>query len=168
MAERDRRWLIATAALALGGCALFQPEPIEPPAISLESLDLDAFGLNRQVFRARLRLFNPNTRPLQVEHGEVELELAGVRAAKGRTIAPFVVAPGAEQQVEIRVSMNLLRDAPALFHALSRGDQGGALDYRLTGHVYVARRGPDRMPIQADGRLRLPVAGVGSATGPRL
>lgn len=148
--------MAGTMLLALGGCSLFQPEPLDPPSVSLQALELEAFGLNSQVFRARLRLFNPNSTPLDVSGGELQLELAGIRTAKGRTLMPFVVAPGTDQDVEILVTTHLLRDAPALFTALSRGDGREPLEYRLTGHIDVARRGPDRIPIRAAGQLRLP------------
>jgi LEA14-like dessication related protein len=142
--------------LLLSGCSLVQPEPLEPPAVNLRGLELQAMGINSQVFRVRLSLFNPNSVPLKVSGGEVALEIAGVSAAKGRTLDPFTVAAGAEQEVEILVSTHLLRDAPALLGVLTGGSAGEGLEYRLSGHVDVQRRGPDRVSIQSTGRLGFP------------
>jgi LEA14-like dessication related protein len=148
---------MALLALAtVPGCSLLEPEPLDPPAVSLRNLEPEAFGLNSQVFRARLGLFNPNTVPLKISSGEIELELAGVGAAKGRTLAPFEVPAGAEVETDIRITTNLLRDGPALLRALTAGSASEGIDYELSGVVYVERRGPDRVPIRAKGHLALP------------
>lgn len=151
-------WLRRAAALAaasvlVAGCSFTEPEPLDPPAVSLRSLEPEAFGINSQVFRARLGLFNPNTVPLKISRGELELELAGVGAATGRTLGPVEVPPGAEVETDIRVTTHLLRDGPALLQALSAAPAGQGLEYALSGYVYVERRGPDRVPIRAEGRL---------------
>jgi LEA14-like dessication related protein len=151
----------ALAAGLAAGCALVESEPIEPPVVNLRALEPLAMGLNSQVFRARLSLYNPNAVPLKVSKGELQLELAGVRAAKGRTLAPFDVAPGENTEVEIQITMNLLRDLPSLYRALSAGAAGEGLDYVLTGHVNVERRGFDRVPIKASGRLVVPAPAAG-------
>jgi LEA14-like dessication related protein len=160
------RLIPALVAVICAGCSSFQAEPLEPPVVSLRGLEPEAMGINKQAFRARLSLFNPNTVPLRVSSGEVELELAGVHAAKGRTIEPFSVAAGAETEVEIRVTMNLLRDAPTLFRALSGGIAGAGLDYELKGHVTVERRGLNRLPIRSSGKLDIPGGRPSTAAPP--
>lgn len=149
--------LVGAGLVAQCGCSLIQSEPLEPPVVNLRGLEPEAMGINSQVFRARLSLFNPNAVPLRVSRGEVNLSIAGVEAAKGRTLEPFSVDAGAEQEVTIRVTMNLLRDAPSLFGALAGGGVGEGLDYRLDGHVDVERRGSNRVPIRSSGRLTLPL-----------
>ena len=106
-------------ALLLPACSLVEPEPLDPPAVSLRGLEPEAMGINSQVFRARLNLFNPNTVPLKISRGELQLQLAGVGAATGRTLAPFEIPPGAAVEADIRVTTHLLRDGPALLRALS-------------------------------------------------
>lgn len=168
--QRTARTLALTLALAAcaalpGACSLVEPEPLDPPVVNLVSLEPEAMGLNAQVFRARLRLFNPNAIPLRVSGGELQLDLGGQRAARARTLAPFAVASGAEAEVDVRVTMNLLRDAPALLRVLQEGGAAG-LEYALTGHVNVERRGRDRVPIAATGRLAPPGAVRPSAAPP--
>src|SRR5262245_52271581 len=101
---------LAVLALFVGGCSLLESEPLDAPVVNLRSLEPVAMGLNSQVFRARLNLYNPNTVNLDVTGGELELELAGVHAAEGRTVEPFSLAAGESKDVEVRVSMNMLRD----------------------------------------------------------
>ncbi len=162
--SRWRATLAGFAALVLlAGCSLLEPEPLEPPAVSLRGLEPEAFGINSQVFRARLGLFNPNTVPLKISRGELELELAGVGAARGRTLGPVEVPAGAEVETDIRVTTHLLRDGPALLRALPGGSLEQGLAYTLQGHVYVERRGLDRVPISASGRLGPPAAPAGQA-----
>jgi len=155
-ASQCARTLMLFLACVLAACSAIEPEPLEPPAINVVALQPEAFGINSQVFRLRLGLFNPNSVPLQVLRGSVDLSLAGVRAARGRTINPFTVGAGESAEVEIRVTTNLLRDAPGLLEALSASGPGGGLQYSLSGHVEVERRGPDRIPIRAEGRLLPP------------
>jgi LEA14-like dessication related protein len=149
--------LAACVAVLATACSMVEPEPLDPPVVNLVSIEPEAMGLNAQVFCARLRLFNPNSVPLRVSSGELQLELGGERAARGRTLAPFAVDAGAESEVDVRITMNLLRDAPALFRVLQGGGAEG-LEYALTGHVNVERRGRDRVPIAASGRLAPPAA----------
>lgn len=161
MAGFPRITFCLAAALALGACNLVEREPLEAPVVNLLGLEPVAMGINSQVFRARLGLYNPNAVPLRISRGEMELDLAGVRAAKGRTIEAFSVPAGQKTEVDVRVTMNLLRDLPALYRALSAGLAEG-LDYDLTGFVDVERRGRDRLPINAAGRLNFP---AGAASG---
>jgi LEA14-like dessication related protein len=158
------RALAAVLLAGLTACSSFQEEPLEPPVVNLRGLEPEAMGLNSQVFRARLGLFNPNTVPLRISRGEVDLELAGVSAAKGRTLAPFTVEAGAETEVDIRVTTHLLRDAPALFSVLSGGGASDGLAYALSGYVYVERRGRDRVPIRSSGTLGFPAGQAGGKT----
>lgn len=157
MTVKTLRAMLALALVALlAACSLVEPEPLDPPVVNLRGLEPEAMGINAQVFRARLHLFNPNTVPLRVAGGELRLSLAGARAAKGRTLAPFTIDAGGETEVDVRITMNLLRDAPALFRALSGAGAAEGLDYALEGHVNVERRGLDRVPIAATGRLAPP------------
>ncbi|MBW7931330.1 MAG: LEA type 2 family protein [Gammaproteobacteria bacterium] len=167
--DRARGTLVAgwpvmlLAALLLPACSLLEPEPLEPPAVTLHGLEAEALGINSQVFRARLGLFNPNTVLLKISRAELQLELAGVGAARGRTLGAIEVPPGERVEADIRVTMNLLRDGPALLRLLA-GDAGRqGLEYSLNGYVQVQRRGPDRIPISASGQLGLPAAGPAGA-----
>jgi LEA14-like dessication related protein len=156
-----RRIIGVALALTLAGCSLIEPEPLEAPVVSLRALEPVAMGINSQVFRARLSLYNPNAVPLDVSKGEMQLDLGGARAAKGRTLTPFSVPAGESTEVDVQVTMNLLRDLPGLYRTLSEGLQQG-LDYELHGYVNVARRGLDRMPISAQGRLTIPAGNAGA------
>jgi LEA14-like dessication related protein len=108
------------------------------------------------MFRARLRLFNPNTVPLDVTRVSLKLSLAGVEVATATTLAPFLVEPGEHRAVDLRVTTNLLRDAPALSTVLTGSTSTNGPDYRLGGYVDLARRGRDRGPVSAAGRPQLP------------
>jgi len=166
--QRNSVWAVLVALVALApACSLVEPEPLDPPAVSLRNLEPEALGINSQVFRARLGLFNPNTVPLKISRGDLELELAGVGAAQGRTIAAIEVPPGAEVEADIRVTTHLLRDGPALLRALSGSAAQQGIAYSLSGYVYVQRRGTDRIPVSASGRLGLPVPGQ-KGTDPAL
>jgi len=155
---------VFSAMLALGACSLLESEPLDAPVVNLRGLEPVAMGINSQVFSARLSLYNPNKVPLRITRGELQLDLAGVRAAKGRTLEAFSVPAGEATEVDVRVTMNLLRDLPALYRALSAGLAEG-LDYDLNGFVDVERRGRDRLPINAAGRLTIP-AGAASELMP--
>lgn len=144
-----------TTLCLVAACSMVEPEPIEPPIVNLRSLEPEVFGITGQTLRARLGLFNPNTVPLEVERGSLELQLDGVRAAKGRTLAAFSIPPGERTEVDVRVTMNLLRDAPALFAILSAPPKADGIGYQLDGFIDVRRCGRDRLPINAAGRLSL-------------
>lgn len=161
---------VALLAAQSAACSLMQGEPLDPPVVNLRALEPEAMGINAQTFRARLSLFNPNAVPLRVSSGAMEFDIAGVRAAKGRTLAPFAVDAGATTEIEIRVTTNVLRDGPALFRALQSGGGAEGLAYALKGYVNVERRGPDRVPISAAGTfapgnvLRAPAADPGTGS----
>lgn len=148
------------------GCSMLQQEPLDPPVITLRGLEPEAFGFNSQVLKARLGLFNPNAVALDVTAGKLELELSGVHSATARTLAPFSVPPGGEIEVDVRVSMNLLRDGVALLQALSSGLAAERLDYRLSGYVDVKRHGLDRVPVSSAGTLVIPPASAEGRAAP--
>lgn len=168
--DRARGTLVAgwpvmlLAALLLPACSLLEPEPLEPPAVTLHGLEAEALGINSQVFRARLGLFNPNTVLLKISRAELQLALAGVGTARGRTLGAIEVPAGERAEADIRVTMNLLRDGPALLRVLSSDTGSQGIDYSLSGFVQVQRRGPDRIPISASGRLGLSTPAAGAAT----
>lgn len=142
-------------AVLLAGCQLLDSSPLQPPAITLQDLQAEALGINSQVFRARLGLFNPNGVPLWIVGGELQLELAGVGAARGQLLEAVQVPAGERAETDIRVSMSLLRDGPALMRVLSAGANEQGLDYSLNGFVQLRRRGFGRIPISSSGRLGL-------------
>jgi LEA14-like dessication related protein len=124
--------LLAGLTLASGGCALFAP-PFERPTLSVVGVEVEEAQLIEQRFRFRIRVQNPNDRPLPVRGISFTIELAGEDLGSGASVNAFTVPPLGEAEFDTVVTTNL---AATLLKIVPRlKDSTRPLDYRLVGKV---------------------------------
>ncbi len=117
--------------LWLAGCASLQP--LDPPDVYLTSLEpLQSEGLEPR-FRVGLRFQNPNTRDIDVEGINFELDVNGRRLATGVSDEAFQLPKLGEARTTVTVTTSLVDIARQVFALTSA--QG--VDYRLTGKVHI-------------------------------
>jgi LEA14-like dessication related protein len=119
-------------ALALGGCAHYQP--VEVFVIGLQPAEGSAL---EQRIRVDLRIQNPNDQPIDAHGMQIRLDVNGARLARGVSDAAFTIPRLGETTTSI-VATTSLFDLAKQIVALS-GTQ--SFRYVLEGDVYV-----DSMP----------------------
>jgi LEA14-like dessication related protein len=142
--------LLFALALVTASCALFHRN-LEAPTVTLQGITPESLTAAGQVFRTRLRLENPNAEDLRVVAGRVTLSLAGIAAGSGETLERFTLPANGSQEVDLRVSLDLLRVAPQLFKLLALGP--GELDYQLSGFVDLDVKALGRLPFKSRGKV---------------
>ncbi|MEI7445607.1 MAG: LEA type 2 family protein [Burkholderiales bacterium] len=153
------RVLVALALALLAGCAGLVPgTPLEVNLVGLEPLP--GQGMEGR-FLARLRVQNPNDRPVDYDGVSIELDVRGSRLATGVSDATGSVPRFGEAVIEVPVSVPvtaLVRQALGF----ATGDRT-KVDYRLRGRLAGPGFGGAR--FDASGEFALP-PGL-AAPGPR-
>ncbi len=132
--SRLARWVVpCSAALLLVGCA-----SIEPPSVTLSSLQMQPSTLTEQRFLTTLRIQNPNDVDLAVEGLSFELVVNDQPFAKGVGKSDTVIpafGSGVVQAEAITTLSGFVRQ----FKTLAR-EGGPKLSYHLTGKLKVRDR----------------------------
>ncbi len=144
------RIILLPLLILISGCSLLE-RPQYPPDIELRGLRLEQLSANRQIFRARLALKNPNDIPLRLHDGHIALALEGIDVGEGSLITGFSIPALGSEEVDIQVATNLLQDGPKLLQWLFSGDQ--ALNFQLKGHVDLTRGWLGRLRINESGNI---------------
>ena len=77
-------WFIGFLCMLLvAGCSLTRP-PTEYPELRVAAIEAERLGLNQQVFRVRLQLYNPNEVRIRVASGALTLDLEDIRVGNDR------------------------------------------------------------------------------------
>jgi LEA14-like dessication related protein len=158
-----RRALAAGLALAVTvtGCAgLALREPVEVSVVGLEPLP--GQGMEGR-FLVRLRVQNPNDRPIDYDGIRLELDLRGQRLATGVSDERGSVPRFGEAVLQVPVSVPvsaLVRQALGIV----AGDHARA-DYRLRGRL--AGAGFGGVSFESAGELTLPPGLAGPGRGAR-
>jgi LEA14-like dessication related protein len=139
--------LIAVSA----SCSIFVPK-LEPPALSVVSIELGRSNLFVQHLKVRIHVANPNDRALPIEGLSYVLDVAGAEAARGASSASFTVPPLGDAEFEMDVTANL---ADTLLRLLSRASPSGQIDYRIVGKVRLAHGLLRSIPFDERGTLTL-------------
>ena len=151
------RWIIqCSAAALLAGCAT-----MEPPSVTLSSLQMQQSTLFEQRFLTTLRIQNPNDFDLAVEGLSFDLVVNDQPFAKGVGKSDTVIpafGSGVVQAEAITTLSGLIRQ----FQTLTRAG-GPKLSYHLTGKLKVRDRafsvpfemgGDDLLQLQARSNRR--------------
>jgi LEA14-like dessication related protein len=115
----------------------------------------------------RVLVRNPNPYPLRAERATYRL-LTADSVEVGRGEATDSLAVPARDSAEVRLPVAVTWDALARAGAgaLAAGAASGAVDYRVLGEVRVSTPvGAFPVPLDARGRARLAVPGLGGALG---
>jgi LEA14-like dessication related protein len=147
--------LSATALAAtalLGGCSLLVPK-LETPQLSVVNVELQKADLWEQRMKVRMRVLNPNDRPIPVKGLTVTLEVAGQELAHGVSGASFNVPALGEAEFDMNMTANM---AGAIMRLLGKGsDVGDEVDYRVTGKISLSEGLLRSIPFEDRGKFKL-------------
>jgi LEA14-like dessication related protein len=144
--------LVLGAVLAVGvaGCAALPK--FEAPKLSLVSLKMQSADIFSQRLLVRMRVLNPNDRPLPIKGITYRIEVNDSEIAQGASDTPFDVPAMGEAEFDVQVTANL---AGALANFLSRRGSQESLDYRLIGEVALSSGFLRRIPFDERGSVKL-------------
>jgi LEA14-like dessication related protein len=156
MPEKPSRFR-STACLALlwstlvvAGCA--SAFKLEPPQLSVVSMNVQSADIFSQRMLVRMRVLNPNARELPVKGITYRIEVNGAELAQGAADQPFIVPAMGEAEFDVQVTANL---ATALSQLLGRKGSSDTLDYRLVGSVALSSGFLRRIPFDERGSVKL-------------
>jgi LEA14-like dessication related protein len=138
--------------LFITSCSWFRA-PTQVPDIRIAAIEPESIGLDRQVFRMRLVLSNPNTVALRVASARLRLDLEDIVVGTGELMEGFSLPAGEEGSGSIRIVTDLFRQGPQLLTWLMSGD--GTLDYRVSGYIDLVGLGLGRVRVDENGRVPL-------------
>ena len=140
------------ATLLLSGCSLFVPK-FETPQLSVVNVEMQKSDLWEQRMKVRMRVVNPNDRPIPVKGLTVALEVQGEQLAHGVSGASFNVPALGEAEFDMNMTANM---AGALIRLLGKGDQvRDQVDYRITGKISLSEGLLRSIPFEDHGTFKL-------------
>jgi LEA14-like dessication related protein len=137
----------------LGGCSLFVPK-FETPQLSVVNVELQKADLWEQRMKVRMRVVNPNDRPIPVKGLTCALEVAGEQLAHGVSGASFNVPALGEAEFDMNMTANM---AGAIIKLLGKGSDsvGDEVDYRVTGKISLSEGLLRSIPFEDRGKFKL-------------
>jgi LEA14-like dessication related protein len=148
--SRVRALLLALVVLVVAGCA--STLELEPPQLTVVSMQVQSADLFSQRMLVHMRVVNPNARELPVKSIKYRIEVGGADLAQGLADKPFVVPAMGEAEFDVQVTANL---ANALSQILGRKSSRDTLDYRLVGTVALSSGFLRRIPFDERGSVKL-------------
>jgi LEA14-like dessication related protein len=142
------------ASAMLGGCSLFVPK-LETPQLSIVNVELQKADLWEQRMKVRLRVVNPNDRPIPVKGLTCALEVGGEELAHGVSGASFNVPALGEAEFDMNMTANM---AGAIIKLLGKGsgnDSMDQIDYRVTGKISLSEGLLRSIPFEDRGKFKL-------------
>jgi LEA14-like dessication related protein len=140
------------ATLLLSGCSLFIPK-LETPQLSVVNVEMQKSDLWEQRMKVRMRVMNPNDRPIPVKGLTVVLEVQGEQLAHGVSGASFNVPALGEAEFDMNMTANM---AGALIRLLGKGDQvRDQVEYRITGKISLSEGLLRSIPFEDRGTFKL-------------
>jgi LEA14-like dessication related protein len=131
---------------------LFVPK-FETPKLSIVNVELQKSDVWEQRMKVRMRVANPNDRPIPVKGLTVALEVQGQELAHGVSGASFNVPALGEAEFDMNMTANM---AGALLKLLGSGKQmGDAVDYRVIGKLSLSAGFMRSIPFEDRGTFRL-------------
>lgn len=150
-----RRSILLLLSLGLAGCAgLVGSDPLRVHFAGLEPLPGE--GLEWRML-LKLRVQNPNDKPVDYDGASVELDLRGQSFASGVSDARGSVPRFGEAVVSIPVTVSALSVARQAFDFVA-GRQGAPMDYVLRGKLAGPALGG--VHFQSTGQLTWPAEGL--------
>jgi LEA14-like dessication related protein len=150
-----RSILRISAALLLslmGGCSLLVPH-FETPKLSVVNVELQRSDLWEQRMKVRMRVENPNDRPIPVKGLTVALDVQGQELAHGVSGASFNVPALGEAEFDMNMTANM---AGALLKLLGSNNQvRDSVDYRVRGKLSLSEGLMRSIPFEDHGTFSL-------------
>jgi LEA14-like dessication related protein len=139
-------------ALLMSGCSLLAPK-LERPKLSVVNVELQKSDLWEQRLKVRMRVENPNDRPIPVKGLTVALDIQDQEIAHGVSGASFLVPALGEAEFDMNMTANM---AGALLKLLGTNNQfGDSLDYRIKGKLSLSEGLFRSIPFEDRGTVRL-------------
>ena len=137
----------------LGGCSLFVPK-LETPQLSVVDVEVQKADLWEQRMKVRLRVVNPNDRPIPVKGLTCVLEVGGQELAHGVSGASFNVPALGEAEFDMNMTANM---AGAIIKLLGKGGDslGDEVEYRVTGKISLSEGLLRSIPFEDRGKFKL-------------
>ena len=141
------------AGVMLSGCSLFVPK-LERPQLSVVNVEVQKADLWEQRMKVRMRVVNPNDRPIPVKGLTCALEVGGQELAHGVSGASFNVPALGEAEFDMNMTANM---AGAIIKLLGKGGDslGDELDYRITGKISLSEGLLRSIPFEDHGKFKL-------------
>ena len=140
--------------LLVAACAGLQ-RGLEPPEVSLVSLEPLASGSLEQRFAVELRVLNPNERELRIDGVDFVLEVNGSRLTRGVSSEELVIPRLGEALFTVTATTTVFD----LLRQMLNATEATELTYELRGRVFLADS-PATLAFSRSGDL-------GSLAGPR-
>lgn len=138
--------------LLSSSCSLFVPK-FDTPQLSVVNVEMQKSDLWEQRMKVRMRVVNPNDRPIPVKGLTVALEVQGEQLAHGVSGASFNVPALGEAEFDMNMTANM---AGALIRLLGKGDQvRDQVDYRITGNISLSAGLLRSIPFEDRGTFKL-------------
>jgi LEA14-like dessication related protein len=103
--------------------------------------------------KVRMRVVNPNDRPIPVKGLTCALEVAGQELAHGVSGASFNVPALGEAEFDMNMTANM---ASAIIKLLGRGsDADDEIDYRVSGKISLSEGLLRSIPFEDRGKFKL-------------
>jgi LEA14-like dessication related protein len=139
--------LEVTALLIMAGCAGLRG--LETPEVVVTSIRaLDATTLEQR-FEVGLRIYNPNNRDLKIDGVDFELDVNGMRLARGAGAVDLVLPRLGEAETTVRASTSVL-DIARQVMAAGRSE---TLSYTLSGRIHLGSGLGGSLPFSKSGEL---------------
>ena len=143
---------LLTLLLCVSGCSLLFPK-FETPKLSVVNVELQKSDLWEQRMRVRMRVENPNDRPIPVKGLTVALDVQGQEVAHGVSGASFEVPALGEAEFDMNMTANM---AGALLKLFGSGNQlSDSVDYRVKGKLSLSHGLMRSIPFEDRGSFRL-------------
>jgi LEA14-like dessication related protein len=140
------------ALLLTSGCSLLVPK-FETPQLSVVNVELLKSDLWEQRMKVRMRVVNPNDRPIPVKGLTCALEVQGEELAHGVSGAAFNVPALGEAEFDMNMTANM---AGALIKLLGRGNEiGDQVEYRVKGKISLSEGFLRSIPFEDSGSFKL-------------
>ena len=140
--------------LAVTGCAM--TSNLQPPKISIVSVNTTSADVFSQQFRVHVHVQNPNTLALPVKSIEYELFLQGDSFAEGNTEQPFVVPALGEAEFDTVINTHFTSSLMRLLGKLNERD-GNKVQYNFVGKVHLTKGVLRNIPFNEQGSVDIGV-----------
>ncbi len=144
--------LVLIELLTLSGCAV--SSHLQPPKISIVSVDMVSADVFSQRFRVHIHINNPNTLALSVKNIEYELFLQGDSFADGNTEQPFVIPALGESDFDTVINTHFTSSLMRLLGKLNDRD-GNKVQYNYVGKVHLSKGLMRTIPFSEQGVVDL-------------
>ena len=126
---------------------------LETPKLSVVNVEVQKSDLWEQRMKVRMRVQNPNDRPIPVKGLTVALDVQGQELAHGVSAASFDVPALGEAEFDMNMTANM---AGALIKMLgSRNQMADSIDYRVTGKISLSEGMLRSIPFEDRGTFNL-------------